>query len=145
LGQIPDASLTISQHLGDSLRCMAIVSAHVRFTRLALYRSGNASGARLSDLRLKDVRPDDPDIETGVDSTGALTAIATSGGVSVWEYLDKRWRKAWVLPAGSAYRPELKIWRDASPHWLIAPAHDMLLSRYVAALDTLNLGFVRVE
>jgi hypothetical protein len=40
---------------------------------------------------------------------------------------------------------ELKIWCDASPHWLIAPAHDMLLSRYVAALDTLNLGFVRVE
>ena len=124
---------------------MAIVSAHVRFTRFAVFRSGNASGPRLSDLRLKDVRPDDPDIETGVDPTGALTVIAISGGVSVWEYPDLRWRKVWVLPAGSAYRPELKIWCDASPHWLIAPAHDMLLSRYVVALDTLNRGFVRVE
>ena len=113
---------------------LKFVGAHVRF----LYRCGNASGP----LDVRSPSEGRPTRRPGVDPNGA---IAASGGASVWEHPDTRWRKASVLPAGSAYRPELKIWCDASPHWLIAPAHDMLLSRYVAALDTFSLGFVRVE
>lgn len=124
---------------------MAIVSARVRFTSLDLYRSGNARGPRLTDLRLKDTRPDDPDIEIGVDGTGALIAKGDSGGVSVWERPDFRWRKVWMLPAGSGYHPDLRIWSDAPPHWLIAPANDMFLTDYVAALNILSVVFVRVE
>jgi len=139
--QISAASLTIWQYLGDSMGCMVIVSPPVRFTRLALYRSGNASSPRLSAVRLNDA----PDIETGVDPTGRLTVIAGSGGVSVWSYPDRRWRKTWMLPAGSGFRPELTISRDTSTHWLIAPSHDMLFSRYIAALETLDLEFVRIE
>jgi hypothetical protein len=124
---------------------MTTVSGYMRISSVDVYRSGNASGPRLSALRLKDTHPDDPDIETYADHTGAVLVRASSGGVSVWERPDRRWRKIWMLPAGSAYPTELKLWSDIAPHWIIAPATDMFLLKYVSALDTLSLAFVRVE
>jgi hypothetical protein len=94
---------------------------------------------------LRDTRPDDADIETAVDHTGAVIAKAGSGGVSVWEHPDPRWRKVWMLPARSAYPPELTLWSDTAAHWLIAPANDMLLLEYVSALDALSIAFLQVK
>jgi hypothetical protein len=56
-----------------------------------------------------------------------------------------RWRKVRMLPARSAYPPELNLWGDTAGHWLIAPANDMLLLKYGRALDVLSIAFLQVK
>lgn len=114
-------------------------------TTTDLYRSGNSRGPYLSRLRLADTHPDEPDVETESDASGNVSVKANSGGVSVWEAPDNNWSKVWMLPAGSSYLPGLLVWCDSAPHWLISPDGDMPLSTFVAALDVLASGFVRVR
>ena len=114
-------------------------------TIVDLYRSGNANGPRLANLRLKDTRPLDPDIDTELDGSGTEMVKSASGGVSLWERRDKNWSKVWKLPNGTVYPSELTIWCDNSPHWLVSPARDMALAQYVRALAALGNAFVLIN
>ncbi len=55
------------------------------------------------------------------------------------------WRgPAWRLPAGYRYPDELEVWEDDPGHWTWAPARDMPLTEYKAALQRANANFVRI-
>jgi hypothetical protein len=113
-------------------------------TLLDLYRSGNASSSRLHNVR---TQPGNSDVVISVDPvTGEQWVSAVTGeGVSTWAAPDPTWRgKAWRLPTGSVYPDNLRLWSDVPGHWMWAPAYNMLLSDYVAALATVTPLFVPV-
>jgi hypothetical protein len=111
-------------------------------TPLDLFRSGNASSARLDNLRLYS---SSPDVDVWPDPTGQSWITANGKGPSLWDAPDPSWRgKPWRLPAGSSYSNELALWNDMPGHWVFTPVRDMLLSVYATALRGVNLQFVKV-
>ncbi len=98
-------------------------------TPVELFRAGNASSARLSQ-----VRPDDVDI---YDVNGIQWVRGRIGGVSTYESitptLNGRW---WRLPKGSNYDDRLLLLaNDEDDHWAWQPSKDMPLADYRAALS----------
>jgi hypothetical protein len=51
--------------------------------------------------------------------------------------------RPWRLPAGSQYPDELLVWPDEPGHYAWAPAKDMTLEDYKAALFLAGKGFVK--
>jgi hypothetical protein len=115
-------------------------------TTADLFRNGNAAHARLTDLRLPSTHPADPDVDTYVNPTSKDEWVsATNGkGASCWNAKDSGWRKPWRLPANTVYPDCLRPWNDDVPpgHWSWAPAYDMPLADFIAALDVVNKQFL---
>jgi len=111
-------------------------------TSMDLFRSGNASSARLDYVRI--APHPDPDVDTQIDGLGRTWVDANGEGVSSFEALDPVWRKSWRLPSGSYYSTCLELVSDMPGHWQWAPAYHMLLSEYTDALKTLNAKFVAI-
>lgn len=107
-------------------------------TSIDLYRSGNSTSARLNKIRPKDV-----DIYS--DGSGNIWVKANGKGVSTESFADPGWSgKPWKLHQGHIYSSDLNVWEDSPGHWLWAPARDMLMSDYEAALTQSNGQFVKV-
>lgn len=112
-------------------------------TQFDLYRSGNASSARLPAVR---IGGSDPDVDVYVDPTTGVEWVRANGkGSSTSDVIDPGWTgRIWRLPPGSVYPDTLELWEDDPGHWLWAPKHDMPLAEYIAALGVVNALFVRV-
>jgi hypothetical protein len=107
-------------------------------TSLDFFRAGNASSAKLDQ-----VRPIDVTIYT---SSGIEWVKGRSGGISTYASVDPtlsgRW---WRLPAGSSYDDAvLYVWSDHADHWSWEPDYDMPLASYRAALTAVSVRFVKV-
>jgi hypothetical protein len=109
-------------------------------TPIELFRSGNSTHSRLHEV----VSAHDPgtqirvpDVDSYVDawSQAIWVSAAAGNGASCWNALGN-WRKPWRLPAGSSYPDTLRLWNDDNPpgHWTWAPAYDMPLDDFKAAL-----------
>jgi hypothetical protein len=108
-------------------------------TSIDLFRSGNASSARLSSPRLAGA---DPDVETYAHPSGDRWVRANTGGVSTWDVPEPAWRgKVWRLAAGSGFPDELVLNNDGPGHWAWEPSRDMPLADYLAALQAVNVLF----
>jgi len=114
-------------------------------TPIALYRSGNSAHSRLHEVR----SPHDPgnphpfpDVDTYVDawSKTAWVSSAAGNGASCYNAPDPAWRRPWCLPAGTPYPDTLRLWNDDNPpgHWTWAPAYDMPLDDFKAALASVT-------
>jgi hypothetical protein len=112
-------------------------------TPLSLYRSGNATSARLDRVRTEGPSRD---VDTRLDAEGNIWVIANGKGMSTSDAADSDWRGIpWRLPQGHHYSDVLLVWNDAPGHWVWQPGEDMLLSDYVQALEESNRQFVKVN
>lgn len=110
-------------------------------TAVDLFRSGNATSARLSHVRIKVA---DPDVDIHTDASGDVWVLANGKGVSTWDAVDPGWSgKPWKLPVGSPYSDQLVVWCDSPGHWVWEPAQTMRLSDYQALLIAAEANFVR--
>lgn len=109
-------------------------------TPIELFRSGNSTQSRLHEVASAhdpgtQIRV--PDVDSYVDawSQEIWVSAAAGNGASCWNALGN-WRKPWRLPAGSSYPDTLRLWNDDNPpgHWTWAPAYDMPLDDFKAAL-----------
>jgi hypothetical protein len=110
-------------------------------TPIELFRSGNSTHARLHEVRSAHdpgTQPRDPDVDSYVDtwSRAIWVSAATGNGASCWNTPDPGWRKPWRLLAGASFPDTLRLWNDDNPpgHWTWAPAYDMPLIDFRAAL-----------
>lgn len=106
-------------------------------TPLDLYRAGNTNGARIDNVRIRDVQ---------MGRNGLVWIVfAGTGGVSLQEApagLAGPWYR---LPARTAYDDALLLLKSVGRgRWHLEPAHDMWLVSYKAALARLAPEFVRV-
>ena len=112
----------------------------IRRTAVDLYRAGNATSARLDQVRTGIVLPVRHLIngQAWVDpGIGGLSTFAAP----IPFLRAKHW---WRLPAGSEYDDALlMVWNDHGDHWSWEPVCSMLLSSYVAALAAVNAKFVK--
>jgi hypothetical protein len=114
----------------------------VGITPVDLFRSGNATSARLDQIRTAGTSAD---VDTVIDPSGAVWVISNGKGASTSDAADPEWRgRPWMLARGHAYSALLLVWNDEPDHWVWQPTHDMLLSDYVDALRHSNLHFVRL-
>jgi hypothetical protein len=113
-------------------------------TSLDLFRSGSSTRANLDNVRTATVTAD-PDVDTYFDANGTELVQANGKGVSTEDSPKTTWRgPAWRLPRGSWYSDNLVVWNDIPGHWTWAPARDMPLDDYKAALRLANTNFVKV-
>jgi hypothetical protein len=111
-------------------------------TVVELFRSGNATSARLSHVRTNIA---DPDVDTYADTSGAIWVAANGKGVSTWDAIDPGWSgKPWRLPVGSPYSNRLLVWEDSPGHWVWEPSDPMPLLEFVTLLDAAGQHFVPV-
>lgn len=105
-----------------------------------LYRGGNATSARLDNVR-------DRDVVKFHDSESGLTKVkGMSGGISTFTdpKPEANW---WYIKAGTPVPSKLVITRDTTDpktqitHYTIRPESDMLLTEFIAQLQK----FVGVE
>lgn len=110
-------------------------------TSLTLFRSGNATNARLDKVRTQGPARD---VDTRTDTAGTLWVIANGKGMSTIDAADSGWSGIpWKLLQGHSYSNLLLVWNDAPGHWVWQPAQDMPLSEYVDALSLSNGQFVK--
>jgi len=110
-------------------------------TLIDLFRSGNASSARLDRVRT------DPngDVDTFVDAVGDVWVRSNHKGMSSASSPEPSWRGAiWRLRRGHVYSGLLIVWEDDPGHWVWQPVRDMLLSNYVDALRQSNARFEKL-
>lgn len=98
-----------------------------------LYRSGNASGPRLDNVRVP------KDIVVGPmglvhPNTGGLSSFSTISGPGVW----------WSLPANFPIPPGLCLKNDRGNHWLLEPAVSMPYNSFVNQLESTAPAWSRV-
>jgi hypothetical protein len=102
-----------------------------------LYRRGNASGPRLTHVRIgKDI---------GTYSRGGTDWVAArSGGVSTFSVQPpgKNW---WMLPAGFVYPDELLVVNDHGNHYNWEPNVDLPLADFIALLVSVEPAFRKVS
>jgi hypothetical protein len=111
-------------------------------TPIDLFRSGNASSARLDQVRVEGFSAD---VDTNTDPSGDVWVIANGKGASTSDDAGPDWRgRPWKRAKGHTYSALLRVWNDDPGHWVWQPAHDMLLTDYVDALRLSNLHFVRL-
>lgn len=111
-----------------------------------LYRMGNAVWPAFTEERARIdvviVRKDGIDI-----------VIANGNGFSAFDHFTKTMRrpgtKVWRINKGVPLPPELKLVKDRRPghegHYMIAPAANMSLKKYLAALEKLGLDRTKVQ
>jgi len=112
-------------------------------TSIELFRSGNATSARLPDVRINGANAD---VDIYVDpATGVEWVRANGKGASTSDSVDRSWTgKIWRLPAGAAYPTTLLVFEDDPGHWVWEPTNDMQLADYRAELATVNALFVKI-
>jgi hypothetical protein len=109
-------------------------------TPVDLYRSGNSTSPNLD--RVRTTGPD-RDVDSYVHQ-GSTWIEANGKGVSTEVAPNPSWRgRPWRLPAGSRYPDELLVWPDEPGHYSWAPAKDMTLEDYKAALLLAGKGFLK--
>ena len=107
-----------------------------------LYRNGNATSPNLDRVR---ITGPDRDVDSHTDASGTVWVEANGKGISTRVAPDPTWRgKPWRLPTGSHYPDELVVWLDEPGHYAWAPAKDMTLQDYKAALLLASKSFVKV-
>jgi len=106
-------------------------------TTTDLFRRGNASGPRMTHVRV------------GVDVTvyvanGVNWVLAGSGGISTFSEQGPgtNW---WLLPAGFDYADELVVVNDHGNHFSWEPKADMTLADFVRRLALTEQGFRKVS
>ena len=108
-------------------------------TPVDLYRSGNSSSPNLDRVR---ITGPDRDVDAYEDSAGNTWVEANGKGVSTEDAPNPNWRGTpWRLPEKSPYPDVLVVWSDEPNHYLWAPAKDMMLEDYKAALALAGKGF----
>jgi len=110
-----------------------------------LYRMGNARWPDFSEERSKiDV--------VIINKDGIDTVLANGNGFSAFDHLTKIMRKpgkkVWRIKKGVAIPKELKLVKDKRPghegHYMIAPATNMPLKKYLGILEELGLDRAKV-
>jgi hypothetical protein len=110
-------------------------------TSIDLFRSGNASSARLDRVRTGP----NGDVDTFVDAMGDVWVRSNGRGMSSADSPEPSWRGAiWKLPQGHIYSELLIVWEDLPGHWVWQPVRDMLLSNYEDALAQSNARFEKL-
>jgi hypothetical protein len=118
------------------------------FTSIALYRSGNATGPRLNQVRIppKEGTIDIEIYEKEVNGEKMIYVDSTSGGISTFDApLPSQNKKVrwWKIPAGTIIPHGLIITKDHSiesiniTHYTIRPLNDMPLTEYKKLLRIL--------
>ncbi len=106
-------------------------------TTVDLYRRGNASGPRMTQVRIgKDVLT--------YSAGGTDWVAARSGGVSTFSTLGPG-RNWWVLPAGSDYPDDLIVVNDHGNHYSWEPNADLPLADFVTLLGSVEPAFRKVN
>ncbi|GAP73673.1 hypothetical protein W04_0184 [Pseudoalteromonas sp. SW0106-04] len=111
-----------------------------------LYRMGNATWPKFDEDRARvDV------VITKQD--GIEMVVANGNGFSAFDHLTrimkKPGKKVWKIVKGASLPKELKIVKDMRPghegHYMIAPAKNMTLKKYLGILEELGLDRSRVK
>ena len=106
-------------------------------TTTDLYRRGNLSGPRLTNVRIgKDV--------VTYHKGGTEWVAAYSGGVSTFSTRGpgQNW---WFLPAGSDYPEELAVINDHGNHYNWEPDVDLPLLDFIALLGSVEPAFRKIN
>ena len=111
-----------------------------------LYRMGNATWPSFSENRAR------VDVAI-INNNGIDTVIANGNGFSAFDHLTKQLRRpdkiVWKIKKGVSIPTELKLVKDLRPghdgHYMIAPATDMPLKKYLGILEELGLDKSKVE
>lgn len=106
-------------------------------TTTDLYRRGNVSGPRMTQVRIgKDM--------VTYPIAGVDWVVAHSGGVSTFARpgAGKNW---WLVPASFEYPPELRVVNDHGEHYNWEPNLDMTLADFVALLAAVEPAFRRIS
>jgi hypothetical protein len=106
-------------------------------TTTDLYRRGNATGPRMTHVRIG------KDIVT-YSRGGIDWVMAFSGGVSTFSTQGpgKNW---WLLPRGSDYSDELDVVNDHGNHHSWEPNSDLPLADFLAFLASVESAFRRIS
>lgn len=111
-----------------------------------LYRMGNATWPAFTEDRARtDVVISSQD--------GIEIVIANGNGFSAYDHMtkimQKPGKKVWRIRKGADLPPELKLVKDNRPghegHYMIAPARNMPLKKYLGALEELGLDRSKVQ
>lgn len=101
-------------------------------TTVDLFRSGNAGGPRMDNVRDKDVEKFQKDSADWVKAKkGGISTFSVSSGQ------DKEWK----APKGAAYPADVYVHNDHGDHWSWAPAKDMKLTDFVGLMSSCNALF----
>lgn len=106
-------------------------------TRLDLYRWGNASSAKLENIR--------PDEIGTFNRNGQTWVVHDSGGISTFSGSQAGKKNVWRLPSGTSFSSRLHIVNDKGDHWLIEPAVDMSMDEYLGLLRELQKRFEKIS
>lgn len=110
-----------------------------------LYRMGNATWPKFDEDRARsDVAITKKD--------GIETVVANGNGFSAFDYLTKIMRKpgkkVWRIKKGASIPSELKLVKDKRTgyegHYMLAPAYNMPLKKYLGILEELGLDRQKV-
>ncbi|WP_062270592.1 hypothetical protein [Endozoicomonas arenosclerae] len=105
-----------------------------------LFRLGNSSSPKLSNVRSRDV---DVTVVNGIK-----VIIANGKGISVFdaEGISKSPMSGWVwrFPSGCTPPVGLKMVQDKPHHYCIAPTCNMPLGKYVGLLEEMAMKATRV-
>lgn len=111
-----------------------------------LYRMGNATWPSFTEKRAR------VDVQI-VERDGIETVLANGNGFSAFDHMTKVMkkpgRKVWRIKKGAALPPDLKLVKDRRSghegHYMIAPAKDMPLKKYLGLLEELGMDRSRVQ
>lgn len=108
----------------------------MRTTPVDLYRMGNATCARMDNVRSKDIEI--------YEENGEVWIVANSGGISTFAVrsVGKNW---WKLEQNTAIPNELRLVNDYGNHWLWEPSYTMRLEEYKASLRLVGDAFYKVS
>jgi hypothetical protein len=112
-------------------------------TPISLYRQGNATSARMDNIR------SNKDIAT-FDDSGVIWVLSTSpdgssaGGISTFANPGKG-KNWWKLDAGTEIPNDLHLINDRNEHWLWQPSKIMTLDCYQEALRVVGSYFDKIS
>jgi hypothetical protein len=111
-----------------------------------LYRMGNATWPKFDEDRAR--------VDVVITKQDGIDMVVANGnGFSAFDHLTKIMRKpgkrVWKIMKGAPLPQELKIVKDMRPghdgHYMIAPARNMTLKKYLGVLEELGLDRSRVK
>jgi hypothetical protein len=120
------------------------VSAQAGTTTVDLYRGGNATNARMDNVRTGPPAHTVSDVQT-VTEGGVVYVLPGNGGLSTNALLSNVSAPAWKLPKGSVYPDTLVLVDDKSNnHWSWRPATKMTLDSFKSILAIFNSKFTKM-
>jgi hypothetical protein len=111
-----------------------------------LYRMGNAIWPKFDEDRAR--------VDVVIILRNDIEVVLANGnGFSAYDHLTstmkKPGKKIWRIRKGVSLPPELKLVKDMRPghegHYMIAPAAEMPLKKYLGALEELGMNRLKVE